>query len=133
MDWGDLGRAQLLTVAEQAKGGDYVTRFYTSSQPEGKWVLVIFGVLDSNVTPTVMMNLGYDILRLDGYEPTTNAAFGASLDPGIMEFRLTEGLMGFFFDVPEDYDLSKGVVTVSGTVMTVAGDEHDPVFDQIIK
>ena len=92
-----------------------VRRVFRSADgtPEGKYVIVIFTILDGGSYPTDALNLGRDILRLDAYQADQVAAYGATKNATTGELRLT-GNMAFFFDVPTDYDPAQGTVTVSG-------------------
>ena len=118
IEWGDYGRVQLTDVTEWT--ADLASLYYTEEKPEGKFVLVIFAIMDGAEFDTESMNLGKEILRLDDYEVVRPAAYGATQYAATGVIKLT-GNLAFFFDVPEDYDPAKGVVTVNGTVMTPAG------------
>lgn len=111
VNWGGYGRVQLAEVSDWTE--DYYERYYTDGTPEGKYVIVIFTILDGGSYPTDALNLGRDILRLDAYQADQVAAYGATKNATTGELRLT-GNMAFFFDVPTDYDPAQGTVTVSG-------------------
>ena len=106
--WGDYGPVQLTEVTEWRDGLPY----QVDGQPEGKWVLVIFTILDGGEFATDALELAGDILKLDEYTVVKKAANGATLNMSTGSLVLT-GTMAFYFDVPTDYDVSRAVVTVN--------------------
>ena len=121
--WGDYGRVKLVEVVEWPQG----TSMYhgTTSKPNGKWVVVVLAPADDAgiASPGAAINLGEDILMLDDFTVQTASSYGPTrLSPETKKMTLYDGgSMGFFFDVPDDYDPSRGVVTVNGTVLIPSG------------
>ena len=108
VQWGDYGRVQLTEVTEWRDGLPY----QVDGNPEGKWVLVIFTIMDGGEFPTDALELANEILKLDEYAVAKKSANGAVLDMASGTIVLT-GTMAFYFDVPTDYDVSQAVVTVN--------------------
>ena len=106
--WGEYGQVQLTEVTEWRDGLPY----QVDGEPEGKWVLVIFTILDGGEFPTDALELADDILKLDGFAVAKKSANGATLNISTGSIVLT-GTMAFYFDVPADYDASQAVVTVN--------------------
>lgn len=112
--WGEYGRVQMTEVTEWNDGMSYKV----DGNPEGKWAVVVFTILDGGEYPTDALTLADEILRLDDYTVAKRAANGGVMNATTGEIKLT-GTMAFFFDVPPDYDVSQAVVTVNGSPLTL--------------
>ena len=103
VEWENLGRIQVKAADWE---GDYTKTFPKKAKPEGKWVLVILDMLDTGtITPGNATKLS-ELVRLDAYMPSSYTTTSAR-DGGT-------ATMALFYDVPEDYDVSGGIVTVDG-------------------
>ena len=112
--WGEYGRVQMTEVTEWNDGMSYKV----DGNPERKWAVVVFTILDGGEYPTDALSLADEILRLDDYTVAKRAANGDVMNATTGEIKLT-GTMAFFFDVPPDYDVSQAVVTVNGSPLTL--------------
>ena len=107
--WGEYGKVQLTQLTEW---NDEIT-YQVDGSPEGKWIVAVFSIQDGGNFTADAMNLADDVLKLDEYTAKKKAAKGATIDIASGTITLT-GTMAFIFDVPVDYDLSQGVLTVNG-------------------
>lgn len=112
--WADQGNVQLTMVGECPD--DDQAAF--TRKPSGKLIKVEFTILDdTHMNSTIAMDFTKDNVKLDDFEYWDIVAPGVMIeqnDDGGFSVALV-GKIIVYYDVPEDYDLSQGVLMVCGT------------------
>lgn len=111
-DFGGLGTVELTTIADYSDDMGLVID--DSIKPEGKLVVVVLTLTNgSEMNFADAVKGARENVRLDDFPVFQIAGNGATINAGAGTITLT-GFLGVFFDVPEDYDLGSGVITIYG-------------------
>ena len=118
-DWGEYGRVQLTGISDWTE--ELAEIYMMPETPEGKWAVAIFSILDGGAWSTDAILAGRDIIQLSGYPVASQSVNGATYNPDTGEYKIT-GTIVYFFDVPEDFDVTQAAVTVNGTEVPLTGE-----------
>ena len=83
-----------------------------TNDAKGKYVTVVLTVTDGQFSAGTMTELA-ETVKLDDYTQTKTVATGIKID-GDFENASIAGKVYILYDVPEDYSIEDGVVTVEG-------------------
>ena len=118
-EWGTQGNVELILIGECTEE----LKDLVQGTPEGKWIVVEFQILDgAEMNTNEAFDYAQENVTLDDFAITHLAAQGVKVDNDFNAVLI--GTIVLYFDVPEDYDITQGTVTINGIEAEI------PVFEE---